>query len=103
MGLSPALATKDPGGYKGNDSAARVRRARLVESLLEQTHGWLEVDTTTAQITCDSDDQLDALLCALVARAADLDRLDPIGDHAAASSEGWIRLPISGPLSQLAR
>jgi predicted RNase H-like nuclease len=100
-GLSPALTSEDPGGYKGKSGASRARRSRLVDSLLEQTRGWLTVDSSAVQIMRDSDDQLDALLCALIARAADLGRLQPVGDPASAATEGWIRLPLCGPLSAL--
>jgi hypothetical protein len=100
-GLSPASSQDDPGGYKGNTPDAQARRSRLVDQLTEQTAQWLAIDpATTAQLRA-SDDHLDALLCALIARAGELGRLQPIRDPGCAANEGWIRLPLPGPLSQL--
>jgi hypothetical protein len=59
------------------------------------------MDDAMVEALHDSDDQLDALLCALLARAAELGRLQPIEDPAHAVTEGWIRLPVAGSLSQL--
>jgi hypothetical protein len=66
-----------------------------VDSLLDQTRAWLTVDAASVQIMRDSDDQLDALLCALVTRAADLGRIQHVGDPASAATEGWTRLPLA--------
>jgi hypothetical protein len=93
-------ATEQPGGYKGTDEASRKRRAELVDRLLEETCGWLDVDSATRQTMLDNDDELDAFVCALVARAAELGKLEAVTDPARAAAEGWIRLPC-GRLTEL--
>ena len=54
-------------------------------------------------VTCiDNDDCLDALICALIARAAERGQLEPIDDpDGLASSVGWIRLPKPASLALL--
>jgi hypothetical protein len=100
--LSSTLDPADPGSYKANRPDAIRRRGRLVARLLEQTAGWLEVTKAVADGCRASDHNLDALLCALIARAVDLGRVVAVGDPLLARTEGWIRLPLSEPLSGLA-
>jgi predicted RNase H-like nuclease len=101
--LSPALQSEDPGGYKGNRPAAIDRRKRLVDRVLEETADWLEVPGSVVAACLASDDDLDALLCALIAHAVDCGRAEPVSDLARAKAEGWIRLPLSEPLRELGR
>ena len=51
----------------------------------------------------ESDDALDAVVCALLARAADLGLTvgPPVGLADRAATEGWIHLPTAGSLGQL--
>lgn len=100
-GLSPGQHPEDPGSYKGKSPEARIRREELVRRLLEQADGWLEVPDGVSDRCRASDDHLDSLLCALIARAADLGRVEPVDDPESARSEGWIRLPLSEPLGRL--
>jgi hypothetical protein len=101
-GLSPAAWTEDPGSYKGSEPAALERRERLVDALLEATAGWLEIESGLVSFCKRDDDALDALVCALVARAAELGATEPPPvDSRVASQEGWIHLPMRGPLSAL--
>lgn len=51
-----------------------------------------------------ADDMLDALVVALVARAAAIGRREPIpmGDHELAQREGWVALPQRESLNEIA-
>lgn len=102
----PAAALKLWGlrfrGYK--KAANRSARERLIDALLAQA-GWLHLGAHESQCRAD-DDSLDAVLCALVARAAAVDHPDAPPDQApipaAAATEGWIHLPQRS-LGELAR
>jgi predicted nuclease with RNAse H fold len=95
-------------GYKTRGAAAakkkqRTARAALVEELSARAR-WL--DLTAATDACiASDDALDALLAALVARAAGIKQTIPptTPGHEAArvAREGWIHLPKPGSLEKL--
>ena len=89
-------------GYKRTKGAAV--RARLVSDLSERTADWLTLSEENRTRCTASDDMLDALVAALVARAAAIGRCEPIptGDHELAQEEGWIALPQTGSLHQLA-
>ncbi|MFI9255105.1 DUF429 domain-containing protein [Streptomyces sp. NPDC053069] len=80
--------------YKTPGPEARAVREHIVRSL-EAGLGWALPETV--RTTCvDSHDHLDALVCALVARAVLVgDTLRPrsADEHAAARQEGWIHLP----------
>jgi uncharacterized protein DUF429 len=99
-------------GYKtsGNTtSKQRQRRARIeLIGELERIASWL--DLSTAQEACiEGDDALDALIAALVARAAGLGHTIPppcCGEahecDRRTAREGWIHLPKKGTLARLA-
>ncbi len=74
----------------------------LVRDLLNRCP-WLEVDSATRKILTESDDAFDALVCALVARAAALGLTVPpeSEDLESARREGWIHLPVEGALGRL--
>ena len=88
-------------GYKGAKGSAV--RDRLVSDLAERTADWLALSRKDWARCRASDDMLDALVAALVARAVHIDRCEPIppGDHALATEEGWIALPRSESLAEL--
>lgn len=88
-------------GYKGA-KGAKVR-ARLVRDLAKQTADWLTLSEEDWEKCTASDDMLDGLVAALVARAAAIGRCEPIppGDLALAREEGWIALPQPGSLDHL--
>jgi len=88
--------------YKGKDYSD-ARRA-LVERFLEETAGWLSVRSDHVELCLSSDDALDALIAALVARAAAVALVEPVPneDQAVAVREGWIAVPCLGSLSLLA-
>ena len=95
--LSPADWIEDPGSYKGQEPDRVKRRERLIELLIERTGGCLELGEACKRFS-ESDDELDALVCSLIARTAERGRLEPIpeGSGNAARAEGWIRLPGEG-------
>ena len=77
--------------YKGDADGVR---ASIVHRLAERAP-WLELSPAHRQACIGSDDCLDALICALVARAAERGLTDEppaeLGDEA--RREGWIHLP----------
>jgi predicted nuclease with RNAse H fold len=86
-------------GYKG--SARRPQRERLVEALLRQA-AWLDTGDHH-ELMVDSDDALDAVVAALIARAAAVGKtvapnIEELDD---ARREGWIHVPKDGSLAQL--
>ena len=64
---------------------------------------WLAADGATWDEVTRSDHAFDALVCALVARARQLDLCHPIPDQLreAAAREGWIAVPAVGSLDSL--
>lgn len=95
----PAAALKTWGlphrGYKG--AAGEQQRGRLLAGLREQAP-WLELGEF-GPLMLVSDHALDAVVCALVARAVDVGATYPPTTRAAAR-EGWIHVPHR-PLSEL--
>ena len=88
-------------GYKGPKKKDVL--AKLVSEFADKTTGWLTL-TEEDQSRCgESDDLFDALLAALVARAAAIDCCEPIPpkDLDRAAEEGWIALPRPGSLQKL--
>jgi predicted nuclease with RNAse H fold len=78
--------------YKGSESAAE--RAKLLTRLL-RTGSWLSMSKADKRLCRDSDDAFDAVICALIARAAGLGKVTkPNRDQLrAAATEGWIAVP----------
>ena len=89
-------------GYKGKTNA-EARRA-LVTGFLAATESWLRVSGEQVDRCLSSDDAFDALIAALVARAAALAKVEPVPeeDGLAARREGWIVVPLAGSLGALA-
>ena len=87
--------------YKGPDYVAE--RRTLVSSLADQSAGWLSFPESERTACEKSDDAFDALIAALIARAASVGMVDPIPeeDRAAALREGWIALPLEGSFGEL--
>lgn len=94
-------------GYKrrggaGHRLASDEARRALVEELSMKA-GWLQTSERNRSLLTGNDDAFDALVCALVARAAALaltTRPEP-EQLAAARVEGWIHLPVPGSLERL--
>lgn len=89
-------------GYKRREGRASL--TTLLAELRRRTHGWLALDGAARRLCGTSDDALDALVAALVARAAALNLCaPPPPEHTArASREGWVALPDSDALDRLA-
>jgi hypothetical protein len=89
-------------GYKRREG--RPSLTRLLAEIRERTKSWLRVDAPARRLCGRSDDALDALVAALIARAAALGRCaPPPPEHAArAAVEGWIALPEPDSLRFLA-
>jgi predicted nuclease with RNAse H fold len=90
-------------GYKRKEQAGA--RHLLVDHLLQETATWLSVGPSDVALCVASDDAFDALVAALVARAAAVGLVEPIPeeDKVAARNEGWIAVPQAGSLEHLAR
>jgi hypothetical protein len=91
----------DANGYKGS-GGAKLRRV-LVESL-RRAAPWLMLDDDQKQLVLKSDDALDAVIAALVARAAAGEQTmlpETMEQTVAASVEGWVHLPKPETLSAL--
>lgn len=101
-GISQRAGVDDPGTYKGKTAPAEARRTRILDAI---THAapWLEMNEKVYVVCTESDDCLDALICALIARARELGYVLPVSDDAAAQSEGWIHLPTRGSLQAMGR
>lgn len=94
----------DPGGYKGTKSEAVTKRERLIEGL-EKAAPWLRLNPDHREQCLKTDDALDAVLCALIARAAQCGQtMAPETKEQAelAPIEGWTHLPRRGSLATLA-
>ena len=50
-------------------------------ALTTRSSDWLEINEKTMHVCCKSDDCLDALLCALIARAVEVGQVLPISDQ----------------------
>lgn len=76
-------------------------RRKVIDGLLVRAP-WLKFEGTDAELLSASDDCLDALLCALVAKACHQRRTIPPIDPVLAGVEGWIHLPEApGVLEEL--
>ncbi len=101
-GISQRSGVSDPGTYKGPSPEASARRVRIIDAIAGRAP-WLEINEKVRVVCADSDDCLDSLICALVARAYELGRTLPVADLTAAEAEGWIHLPASESLDVLGR
>lgn len=88
-------------GYKGKANAGA--RAGLVAAFLERTSPWLRIGAGHEARCRQRDDAFDALVAALIARAAAAGLVEdiPDADRAAAGREGWMAIPTVGSLEQL--
>lgn len=84
--------------------AGTAARSALVTAFRTETERWLEMDGEGWERCAQSDDAFDALVAALVTRAAACRLVDPCpaGLRDAASREGWIMLPVRDSLALLA-
>jgi hypothetical protein len=91
------------GSYKGKRETEVEARKTLVETLSRECSGWLDLDHETLPTLYASDDALDAVVCAVIARVVGADIAPPIpAEHLeVARLEGWIHLPPRQPLREL--
>ncbi len=99
-GISQRIGVSDPGTYKGTSASAAARRSRIIDAITGAA-SWLQINGKTRAVCSRSDDCLDALICALVARAYELNRILPVTDLTTARAEGWIQLPTRESLGVL--
>jgi hypothetical protein len=90
----------DPGTYTGLTPGAIRRRKRIMKGIAASTSGRIDIPRELVDACEAQDHLLDALICALTARAADIGHVQPVAHLEPARSEGWIMLPDPG-LSQL--
>jgi predicted nuclease with RNAse H fold len=102
----PAAAFRSWGiqcsGYKGKKPANLARRREVVAELVRKAP-WLALTDEVRVRLEASDHQLDALVCAVVARAATVEEtiLPTAGQIDKARREGWIHVPSPGSLTRL--
>jgi hypothetical protein len=102
----PAAALRqwglDPRGYKGTKPEKHEKRKALVALFADATANWLRLDAPTIERLGSSDHLLDALISAVIGRAAEAGLTLPIRPDQAepALAEGWIHLPHRAPLSE---
>jgi predicted nuclease with RNAse H fold len=94
-------------GYKGGTGTKRAAAVGMREALLtslEAKAPWLGWAQGAREVCLEAEDALDAVLSALVARAAACGATvsPPRGDVSRACREGWIHLPRVDSLPQLA-
>ncbi len=89
-------------GYK--KKSGEEKRRVVTRRLMSTTKPWLDWPIDVKRACEKSDDALDAVVAALVARAAATNRIEPIPQKhmTAAKREGWIALPRDGSLTSLA-
>ncbi len=80
------------------------KRVELVSLLRERTTPWLGMTSSQWEGCQEDDNLLDALVAALVTRAAARGLTHPVPNQLAelTSQEGWIALPLAGSLERLA-
>jgi hypothetical protein len=89
-------------GYKGRSEGASDRRRELADSLAKELGDWVIESDALVEAWVARDDELDAFIGALVARAVDSGLTREVSDPERASVEGWIHLPRPGTLGELA-
>ncbi|MBA2725954.1 MAG: DUF429 domain-containing protein, partial [Actinobacteria bacterium] len=100
--IAPGTSVADA-AYKGDKPGRKDRRRALMTSLRSQLAGQVDVDDVTFDLCVADDDDLDAFVSALVARAVHVGLAAeiPAGMRWLALREGWIHLPVRGSLQRL--
>ena len=90
--------------YKGTKSGRRERREQHMTRLTELLKGTVAMSSDFVETCAADDDDFDAFVSALVARAVVVGKTDPVprGHAWLAMREGWIQLPAAGSAGQLA-
>jgi predicted nuclease with RNAse H fold len=89
--------------YRSYKGAAHEEALTALFGALRSRVPWLTIPPDAERVIASSDHAFDALVAALVARAAQLGLTarPPPADAAAARVEGWIALPAAGSLERL--
>jgi hypothetical protein len=89
-----------PRGYKGQKG---LEARAAIWAGLEQRIPWLDVTPEQSELVVTRDDALDALVAALIARAAKIGLTVQPSDHERerAVTEGWIHVPVEGSFERL--
>lgn len=90
--------------YKGDKPGRRDNRAQHLAALRTGLGDSLRMSAEYEALCIEDDDDFDAFVSALVARAVQTGQVDPIplGMRWLALREGWIHLPLPGSAGQLA-
>jgi hypothetical protein len=102
--LPSAWSATREDSYKGPGDTARRRRERIVTAMLGELGPPFVIGPDQRQACVDSDDCLDAMVCALLARVAERgDTVPPetSEERRLAPVEGWIHVPCAGSLGRL--
>jgi hypothetical protein len=101
----PDVAGATPSvSYKGANVGAKAQRERIMLALLDGLGPAFAIAARDRESCVAFDDCLDALVCALLARAVEQGhtmRPDTDEQQALARTEGWIHLPNPGTLTEL--
>lgn len=102
-GLIAPRTSASAAAYKGSKPGRRDRREEMMALLLDRLVGVVSMTEAALQACVEDDDDLDAFVSALVARALDIGLTDPIPHSLrwAALREGWIHLPATDSLERL--
>jgi hypothetical protein len=92
----------DPRGYKGKKG--QQKRSSLVGTFLQRANGWLTMHEKWRTACTSGDNEFDAFIAAMVARASAVGLAEPLPLKCVSrvSTEGWIALPVAGSLEKLA-
>ena len=95
--IIPPGASVPDAAYKGDKPGRKDRRREMMTALRSRLEGQVEIADAAFDLCVSDDDDLDAFISALVARAVQVGRSAPIppGMRWAAMREGWIHLPHS--------
>jgi hypothetical protein len=102
-GVVAAGSPSSQWAYKGDADDRRERRASHLAALMEGLDRVVALSDEHKAACEADDDDFDALISALVARAVEVGRVDPVpaGMRWLALREGWIQLPEPGSLGEL--
>lgn len=100
--IAPGTSVSDA-AYKGDKPGREDKRRALMTSLRSPLAGQVDVTDATVELCVADDDDLDAFVSALVARAIQvgLSAEIPVGMRWLALREGWIHLPVRDSLRRL--
>lgn len=101
--IPPGTSVADA-SYKGPKPGREDRRRSMMSTLRDRLDGQVEISDAAFELCVADDDDLDALVSALAARAVETGQCAqiPRGMRWAAAREGWIHVPLSDSLAMMA-